>query len=142
MHFTALDAIATAQNLGPSKKVEKAHLLLEVLRIVLEKLSPSTVVVAEVNEPNSKLLPYLGRGKGHARREALATIGHAHVGVAPGHVRRRDLGGLAREDQFSRSPHGHPRIPQLLEARALRRRRRQRVRVAQAAAPRVRVPHH
>ncbi len=44
---------------------EKAHLLLEVLRIVLEKLSPSTVVVAEVNEPNSKLLPYLGRGKGH-----------------------------------------------------------------------------
>ena len=28
MHFTALDAIATAQNLGPSKKVEKAHLLL------------------------------------------------------------------------------------------------------------------
>ena len=32
---------------------------------MLEKLSPSTVVIAEVNEPNSKLLPYLGRGKGH-----------------------------------------------------------------------------
>jgi|EP00945_MAST-04E_sp_MAST-4E-sp1_P004285 sucrose phosphorylase len=44
---------------------QKAHAILEVLRIVLECLSPATIVIAEVNEPNSKLLPYLGHGKGH-----------------------------------------------------------------------------
>ena len=39
---------------------ENAHRLIRVMGSVLQKVAKGTLMIAEVNEPNSKLLPYLG----------------------------------------------------------------------------------
>jgi hypothetical protein len=49
---------------------ENAHRLITVMRSVLQVIAEDTVLIAEVNEPNSKLLPYLGLGAGDAAPES------------------------------------------------------------------------
>lgn len=80
--FIRLDAIGYIwKKLSSSSLHEpETHLLLEIIKDVMDLAAPETTLIAEVNEPQETILPYLGRF-GHEESDLVYQFAHFPLAV-------------------------------------------------------------